>query len=586
MPAVPNLLAFLLEAALAALRDMWRKSFYYLTHWEEWHWFAKYIIIGPAWIWLCIKSRSLWFFTSSNPGITFGGFQGETKKQTYEQLPPGTYPKSIYIRPQTSFPEVEQAVADEFRFPVVVKPDVGMMGLMFRKIESRQQLRQYHEAMKAEYIVQEFIDLPIEVSVFYYRIPGESKGYITGFIRKEGMEVTGDGRSTLRNLILNYPRAQFYIKELFGKHHDKLDIVLTDKEAFVLSDALNLSRGGRLVNINHEIDRQLLRVFDELSLYTNFYYGRYDIRCNSIEDLKAGKNFSIIEFNGCGGEAHHVYSGYSFFEACSILVEHWNILYDISMKNIQKGIKPWEYSKGAKFMLNSNKHINELMRLDASLHFKPELEQEFADFVDTKDFPCIAAKAAVAKDQICVMICDHVACPKDDQAITEFIYNFVDGYRSGKKMYTSAVIIFKEPQQCSEEYFDTMMWQRLQGVADHDQQTWDPRVSSDPSDADFSFSVKEEAFYIIGLHPGSSRKARQFQYPAIVFNPHDQFERLRATHRYETMKETVRKRDIVFSGSVNPMLTDFGKSSEAVQYSGRVYDATWKCPFNPNTQKE
>jgi len=378
---------------------------------------------------------------------------------------------------------------------------------------------------------------------------------------------------------LDYPRAQFYIKELFGKHHDKLDTVINKGKKFILSDALNLSRGGRLVNINHEIDKQLLRVFDELSLYANFYYGRYDIKCRSIDDLKKGKNFSILEFNGCGGEAHHVYSGYSFFEACRILIDHWNILYQISQKNIQKGIQPWKYSAGAAFMLRSNRHINNLMKLDSSLQFKPELQQQFADFISVKDFPCIAAKAAIAKGQVRVMVCDHIACPKDDGPIIDFIYNFVDEYRNEKKMYTSAVIIFKEPQNCDEEYFDRMMWQRLQGVADLDQHSWDPHVNADPSHADFSFSIKEEAFYIIGLHPGSSRKARQFQYPAIVFNPHDQFERLREANRYETMKETVRKRDTVFSGSVNPMLTDFGKSSEANQYSGRVYEENWKCPF-------
>lgn len=569
---------------------MWRKIIYYLTHWEEWHWFAKYIIIGPAWVWLCIKSRSLWFFTSSNPGITFGGFQGETKSQTYKQLPPGTYPKSIYIDPQLSFEQVEERVAsNDFRFPVVVKPDVGMMGLMFRKVESRQQLRQYHEAMKADYILQEFIDRPLEISVFYYRMPGEDHGHISGLIRKECMEVSGDGVNNLRHLILNYPRAQFFTKELLARHHDKLNVVLKDGERFVLSDALNLSRGGRLVNISHQIDKQLLHVFDEFSRYTNFFYGRYDIKCDSIEEMKEGKNFSILEFNGCGGEAHHVYSGYSFFQACKILIEHWNILYEISKRNTARGILPWKYSDGQAFMVNARRHFNSLEELDQRFQFTPEFKAELDDFIGAKDFPCIAAKAAIAKGQMRVMVCDHVACPKDDWAITQFIYNFVDEYRSEKKMYTSAVVIFKEPEQCSEEYFDTMMWQRLQAISDHDMQnkhTWDPRVSNDPSDADFSFSVKEEAFYIIGLHPGSSRKARRFQYPAIVFNPHDQFVRLREANRYETMKETVRKRDTVFSGSVNPMLADFGQASEANQYSGKIYDDTWKCPFIPNDEKD
>jgi FPC/CPF motif-containing protein YcgG len=209
------------------------------------------------------------------------------------------------------------------------------------------------------------------------------------------------------------------------------------------------------------------------------------------------------------------------------------------------------------------------------------IAEEYFAFIDDKAFPCVAAKAACSRDQIRVMICDHLACPKDDYGIAQFLYGFVDECRASPKLYDSAVVIFNRPLECSEEHFDMLMWQRLQAISDFDaaSHSWDRRVSNDPSHADFSFSIKEEAFYIIGLHPGSNRKARRFKYPALVFNPHDQFEKLRQLEKYSTMKDTVRKRDTAFSGSVNPMLADFGESSEAFQYSGRVYDKEWKCPF-------
>jgi FPC/CPF motif-containing protein YcgG len=205
-------------------------------------------------------------------------------------------------------------------------------------------------------------------------------------------------------------------------------------------------------------------------------------------------------------------------------------------------------------------------------------------FLADKAFPCVAAKAAIAHDQVRVMVCDHIACPKDDWAITQFIYDFVEEYRRSQEMYTSAVVIFKEPTQCSEEYFDTMMWQRLQSISDLDAQQfgWKADISRDPSSPHFSFCLKEEPFYILGLHPGSSRRARRFQHPALVFNPHDQFEKLRDSGKYTAMKTAVRKRDEIYSGSVNPMLSDFGEASEVLQYSGRVYDGTWKCPFTSN----
>jgi len=107
----------------------------------------------------------------------------------------------------------------------------------------------------------------------------------------------------------------------------------------------------------------------------------------------------------------------------------------------------------------------------------------------------------------------------------------------------------------------------------------DPRVDSDVASPNFSYSLKQEGFFVIGLHPGSSRVARQFKYPAIIFNPHAEFEKLRKNGRYEQMKLTVRKRDVELSGSVNPMLKDFGEHSEVFQYTGRRQDPQWQCPL-------
>jgi len=207
--------------------------------------------------------------------------------------------------------------------------------------------------------------------------------------------------------------------------------------------------------------------------------------------------------------------------------------------------------------------------------------EEYLDYIRHKDFPCIAAKAALAENKIHALVADHLACPNDDFRILQFLHRFVDTYRSSKNLYHSSVIIFKGPDKCSGEIFDTLLWKRLQAISDLDatEYRWDARVGKDVASPDFSFSIKEEAFYIIGLQPDSERKARQFKYPALVFNPHEQFEKLRASNKYIPMRQAVRKRDIKLCGSINPMLTDFGESSEVFQYSGLQYDSTWKCPF-------
>jgi uncharacterized protein len=212
---------------------------------------------------------------------------------------------------------------------------------------------------------------------------------------------------------------------------------------------------------------------------------------------------------------------------------------------------------------------------------KNKIIERYYGHVADRMFPCIAAKAALGNEQISVMVSQHMACPQEDEDILKFLYNFIEGFRASTKLYHSAVVIFNNPVQCEEKVFESLLWTRLQAISDLDSLRfpWDSRVARDPSDKNFSFSIGGEALYVIGMHSNSSRVARRFELPAIVFNPHQQFEKLRSTNKYAVMKETVRKRDIKLSGSMNPMLSDFGETSEALQYSGINYDSKWKCPF-------
>jgi FPC/CPF motif-containing protein YcgG len=213
--------------------------------------------------------------------------------------------------------------------------------------------------------------------------------------------------------------------------------------------------------------------------------------------------------------------------------------------------------------------------------YRPDIIESFYDFIKLKDYPCVAAKAAVAQSHInCIVVPDMIREDRDKQ-ILDFIYSFVDGYRSSSGIYHSAAILFENPVDRNEDQFEAMLWKKLQSLSDLDakQYTYDERVSSDPQSPHFSFSLKEEAFFIVAMHPHSSRLARRFTYPVLVFNPHQQFEQLRKNNHFDHMKETVRHRDQHFSGSVNPMLEDFGIFSETKQYSGRAHDEHWKCPL-------
>jgi hypothetical protein len=342
---------------------------YRVTHWETWPYLVKYIPLGPAWLWYCLRSGSLWFFTPSNPTLTFGGFEGESKNEMYVQLPPGSYPRSIFISHSLTFEQAMEIIStNNFKFPFAVKPDVGMMGFMFRKIENTDQFKKYHAAMHVDYILQHFINYPLEVSVFYYRYPNETSGHITGFLKKEFLQVIGDGVSTLLELILQYPRVRFRVEEMKLKHEKRLNDIIQQGEIYCLSYALNLSRGGKLISLASQKDNSLLKVFDELSHYTKyFYYGRYDIKCLSIEDLKKGQNFSILEYNGSGAEPHHIYGdGNTLLQAYRIVLHHWNVLYKISKLNHSNGRQYWTFRKGFGFLKRARQHFKILKKLDTT----------------------------------------------------------------------------------------------------------------------------------------------------------------------------------------------------------------------------
>ena len=353
-----------------------KKFLYKLQHWETWHWLVKYIPMIPFWIGHCIKARSLWFFTASNPTLTFGGYEGESKIEMYRQLPAGTYPKTTLIQASMPTQHIINLVSSQgFSYPLAVKPDVGRMGFMFRRIHSATELIQYHENIQVDYLLQEFVHYPLEVSVFYYRFPNEKHGTITGFVRKEHLSVTGDGVSTLRELIMNYPRVQFRIDEMKSKHATMLQHVIPLGQTYILCQALNLSRGGKLISLEHEKDEKLLAVIDNISRAGNFYFGRYDIKCENIESLKNGNNFSILEFNGSGAEPHHVYgNGNSLVQAIRILLRHWCILYEISLANHRRGISYWSFAQGLRHMIKVRKHIKLLRNLEfSSTHLRHQI---------------------------------------------------------------------------------------------------------------------------------------------------------------------------------------------------------------------
>jgi len=341
-----------------------------IAHWESWPFKLIYAPLVPFWAWNILRSGWVWYFTPSNPKLTFGGMDGEPKKEMYDLLPTNLYPTTLNVLPSQSFENVLAAVHQKnIDFPLVVKPEVGCAGVLFRKVDDVVELKKYHEHVPVEYIIQRLVTYPMEVSVFYIRHPQSNKGEVTGFLHKIPLNVTGDGFHTLEQLVLLHPKASKRVGELHSKHKQHWHRVLPVGENYMLSHAANHIRGAHFIDLKEHIDAQLVAIFDEISLSINdFFYGRYDILCNSIEDLKQGKNFSILEYNGCGAEPNHIYdTGYTLNAAYKEILKHWEALYVISKYNRKKGIQPWPLMKGVRFRMASKAHFKMLQKVDSKI---------------------------------------------------------------------------------------------------------------------------------------------------------------------------------------------------------------------------
>jgi FPC/CPF motif-containing protein YcgG len=208
------------------------------------------------------------------------------------------------------------------------------------------------------------------------------------------------------------------------------------------------------------------------------------------------------------------------------------------------------------------------------------IEKEFNDFIIKQKHPCLMANTVFMMHNYHLKVYDDMTSEKVVQPMLSDIENYLKNYDFESNTFESLIITFKDNSFKSEEEFEIALWNLLQKLHNKDDKNWDPEVSQNPNDPNFSFSIKGKAFYIVGMHPKSSRLSRQSPYPTLVFNLHWQFEKLREMGSYEVVKKRIRLRDKLLQGFINPVLRDFGKDSETKQYSGREVKSGWKCPFH------
>lgn len=213
------------------------------------------------------------------------------------------------------------------------------------------------------------------------------------------------------------------------------------------------------------------------------------------------------------------------------------------------------------------------------------LERSLVAFVEDPQFPCVGAKSALARGTLEIIAAWSIASAWDDLRIHDALEKWSDAYDPDTPGFRSFAVVFSQPCDLDEAAFEQALWDRLASLIAKDGwrgNAYDPKVSQDPADPHFALSFGGRAYFAVGLHPKASRTARRAPYPTIVFNLHDQFERLREEQKYERMREVILARDEELDGTPNPTIARHGEVSEARQYSGRAVGDDWECPFSPD----
>jgi len=210
---------------------------------------------------------------------------------------------------------------------------------------------------------------------------------------------------------------------------------------------------------------------------------------------------------------------------------------------------------------------------------------QMKEWVLDPEYPCLGARAVFNRDRAHVVTTGRLGSAASSLDVHRALCEFGES-ADPDVGFTSLLAVFGGPPPVTERAFEDALWRTLQHLCDFDDTPWNPEVSSDPDDVDFSFSIGGTAFFVVGLHPHASRIARRAPWPVLTFNLHAQFEQLKESERYGHMRDAIRHRDVELQGSVNPMVADHGTISEARQYSGRAVPDSWQAPLTVEDDRD
>ena len=311
-----------------------------------------WLAYGPIvahWIALGLRYGSMSLPTAANPRISTGGLCGESKTAILDQVAGEARdwiaPYTTMLTGEHDLARAHEAMAQAgLSLPLVVKPDIGCNGAGVRLVETEESLaRTLAEFPRGVLLMlQRLIGFEGEAGIFYIRRPQDLAGHISSLTLKHPPTVTGDGASTLRALIEADPRhgrlAHLYLARLA----DRLDSVPPRGARLRLVFSGNHCKGSVFRNGAADITPALATRIDEIArALPDFHFGRIDLRYRSLHALREGRDFSIIEINGVGSEATHIWDpDTSLREVYSAQFRHYGAAFAIGAEMRRRGAKP------------------------------------------------------------------------------------------------------------------------------------------------------------------------------------------------------------------------------------------------------
>lgn len=310
---------------------------------EFWSMVRFYLPLVPVYLYYAAKNRSLTYFTNVNPAIPFGGLFGESKIEILNLFPSNTVPKTLFLKQGASYDIGAQWINDNnLSFPVVAKPNIGERGDGVLFINDFEALNSFYFNLKADYLLQEAITYQNEYGIFIAKNPDTGKVKVLSITGKAFLSVIGNGIDTIEILLEKTLRGWLQLKRLQTEMPERMNIILSQGKIEKVGSIGNHCLGTTFIDNNHlitkELEAQLTTLFTQAK---GLYYGRLDVKANSIAEMVADNKFSILEMNGVSSEPGLAFDpSYSLWKAYRTVIKHLKAQSKVSNLLTNQGVKP------------------------------------------------------------------------------------------------------------------------------------------------------------------------------------------------------------------------------------------------------